>query len=108
MRLKSFFLCIGGASCFLGFCTKTLRRWDKSGIFKRTYQTNGNHRSYSIDSLRAHSNLDIKLKKHKENDPLRGAVYARVSAPKQRGDLERQIVFIKAKCVENEVTPVKV
>jgi predicted site-specific integrase-resolvase len=58
--------------------------------------------------LRTYSNSDGKLEKHKENIQLRGAVYARVSAPKQRGDLERQIASIKSNCCKNGVKPVKV
>ena len=108
MGFKSFFLRIGEVSCFLGVCTKTLRRWDESGYFKPDYRTSGNHRRYSIDSLRTHSNSNGKIEKHKENRQFRGAVYARVSAPKQRGDLERQIASIKAICCKNGVKPVKV
>ncbi len=33
MGFKSFFLRIGEVSCFLGVCTKTLRRWDEIGNF---------------------------------------------------------------------------
>ncbi len=108
MGFKSFFLRIGEVSCFLGVCTKTLRRWDESGYLKPDYRTSGNHRRYSIDSLRTYSNSDGKFEKEKENRPLRGAVYVRVSAPKQRGDLERQIVSIKANCCKNGVKPVKI
>ena len=78
---------IGQTADYLGYSIETLRRWDKSGYFKPDYRTGGNHRRYSIDSLRTHSNLDGKVEKNKENVQLRGAVYARVSAPKQRGDL---------------------
>ena len=92
------------ASTLLGVCTKTLRRWDASGILLPDCRTGGGHRRYSIPKLalflksktlgnekRAHHTLiDYPRSHHFQN----AAIYARVSAMKQKEDLERQIHYL--------------
>jgi len=97
-------LSIMQASTLLGVCTKTLRRWDASGIFLPDCRTGGGHRRYSIPKLELFLNSKIKrhekrahhkfLDSQRSNHFQNAAIYARVSAMKQKEDLERQINYL--------------
>lgn len=67
----------------LSVSEKTLRNWDEAGKI-RVLRTPSNHRRYDIDSV-----LD-------EDDNRRvTALYCRVSSPKQKEDLERQVSYLQ-------------
>jgi predicted site-specific integrase-resolvase len=57
--------------------------WDRTGKLKAKRQTGG-HRYYTDDDLLAALNIERKL------DETVSILYARVSSPKQKGDLDRQ------------------
>ena len=65
---------------------QTLRNWDKEGILKPAYVTEGGTRYYSHEQL--HHFLGIQT-----NAPIHKKIvgYCRVSSSKQKDDLERQI-----------------
>ena len=44
--MESLYLSIGIVASFIGVSTKTLRCWDKKGIFRSIFRTYGNHRRY--------------------------------------------------------------
>lgn len=81
------------AARILGVTTQTLRNWTKQGRLECTYTEGGNAR-YSLSDLGA-SNTDD------EGKP--SYIYARVSSAKQKGDLQRQINFLRAKFPKHEV-----
>lgn len=97
-------LSIMQASTILGVCTKTLRRWNGSGTFLPDCRTVGGHRRYSVPKLE--SFLSSRTKKNEKVAPYKlqehqninkfqnAAIYARVSAMKQKEDLERQITYL--------------
>jgi len=64
---------------------QTLTRYVKNGTIKTTTQPNGYY-NYSDDDVYRILNKDIKRKI---------CIYARVSTPKQKKDLENQIEFLK-------------
>jgi putative resolvase len=68
----------------VGRTPQTLRLWDKKGLLSAK-RTPGNQRYYTDADLRHALNLDIK-----EVDK-QVIVYGRVSSPKQKKDLQRQI-----------------
>jgi len=68
----------------------------------------GTHRRYSIDTLRVYSNTKEFKTHENKTSQLRCAVYARVSAPKQKGDLARQIESVKETVKNSGLIPVKV
>ncbi|MBD3228687.1 MAG: IS607 family transposase [Candidatus Lokiarchaeota archaeon] len=101
------YLRIGAAAAMLGVCTKTLRRWDKSGILKPSFRTPGHHRRYSRNMIIAMISKQNKPSRtHSRNygpsprEGLRAAVYGRVSSSRQKksGELERQITTIESYC----------
>ena len=67
----------------LGVTAQTLRNWDKSGKLKPSHRSVNGYRYYSEDSLNAL--LGVKSQTGKT------VGYCRVSSPKQKDDLERQI-----------------
>ena len=93
---------IGQAAQILGVCEKTLRRWDAAGILIPS-RTPGNHRRYDLTALQT-------FRETRDYSPPRtththkAAIYARVSAAKQKEDLERQIPIF-AKSQSETVTP---
>ena len=102
-------LSIGAFAQLLGVSIKTLRRWDQNGKLKPSFRTSGGHRRYNRKVL---TSFLIKeqpeyYKRLAESAAFkarpRAAVYARVSASKQKnsGDLERQMIDIKKYC-ENQ------
>ena len=74
----------------LGVSTKTIQNWDHAGII-RVVRTPGGRRRIPLSEIeRIHNGLGTPQKR-------KIAIYARVSSneQKQKGDLERQIHFIK-------------
>lgn len=67
----------------IGKTVQTLRNWDKKGILKPAYITEGKHRMYSEEQL-----MSVLQKQVKETRINIG--YARVSAKHQSDDLIRQ------------------
>jgi putative resolvase len=74
---------IGQLAQKLGVCTKTLRRWEKSGHLNSSLRTVGNHRRYD------ESVLDLFFTKF-EQDTRLTVIYSRVSSHDQKEDLKRQ------------------
>lgn len=68
----------------LGVTAQTLRNWDKSGKLKPHHTSPNGYRYYSEDSLNQLLNKPI-------NKTGKVVGYCRVSSPKQKDDLERQI-----------------
>ena len=83
---------IGIASKHMGVCTKTLRRWERKGLLK-PQRTAGGHRRYDRTAL----DRFVLTGKYETSTPETEnvAVYARVSSQRQKGDLERQVEFLK-------------
>lgn len=69
---------------------QTLRNWDKSGILKPAYVTEGGTRYYSHEQLHYFLGIQTNAPVHKK---IVG--YCRVSSSKQKDDLERQIEHVK-------------
>ncbi len=95
-------LAIGAVAAMLGVCTKTLRRWDKTGTMPSAFRTPGNHRRYD-----RHVVLRFVAGKHGESPEhaaslghQRAAIYSRVSSTRQSldGELDRQQATIAAHC----------
>ena len=74
-------LTIGETACLLGVSVPTIRRWCKEGKITEYCRTLGNHRRFSISSVRA-------LLGFTEKRQVVG--YARVSSHDQKHDLVRQ------------------
>jgi len=101
-------LSISQAAIILGVCTKTLRRWDEKRVFPSDCRTIGGHRRYSLERLKNFIYQDKKRKEKRSNTIARMqlhaheqvAIYARVSAAKQKEDLVRQSEFLLKKANE--------
>ena len=74
-------------SKIVGVTPQTLRNWDKVGKLKPHHTTESGYRYYSEEQLNQVLNIKQKHKK------VIG--YCRVSSPKQKDDLERQIENVK-------------
>jgi len=74
-------------SKIVGVTPQTLRNWDKDGKLKPHHTTESGYRYYSEEQLNQVLNIKQKHKK------VIG--YCRVSSPKQKDDLERQIENVK-------------
>ncbi len=70
---------------------QTLTRYVKNGIIKVTLQPN-KYYNYNDEDVYKLLNKDIKRKT---------VIYARVSTPKQKKDIENQIDFLKSWCFSN-------
>lgn len=77
-------LSIGETAKILGVSVPTLRRWDKSGKFKSSHRTLGDHRRFSIRDIENLLGITSKTRK------IVG--YARCSSHDQKADLDRQSV----------------
>jgi putative resolvase len=77
---------IGEFAKQMGKTPQTLRNWDKSNILKPSHLTKGGTRYYSQEQL--HHFLGLKTVTTKSKKIIG---YCRVSSPKQKGDLKRQI-----------------
>lgn len=100
MTFKNF-LPIGSGAAMVGICTKTLRRWDRSGKLKADFRTLGNHRRYKrkkvLSLLKHHGAGSSNGNCSNSLRNPRTATYSRVSASRQKksGDLTRQLEAIK-------------
>lgn len=67
----------------------TLRLWDRQGklVPKRLP---GNHRYYTDEDLISALNIERKVSETEQ------VIYARVSSPKQKGDLSRQVAALES------------
>ena len=87
------FSSISSAANMIGVAISTLRRWDVEGYLKPDFRTKGNHRRYSISSLKQYTNstniVDL------EPCSKQTILYARVSGADQKGDLGRQLECLK-------------
>jgi putative resolvase len=101
-------LSISQAARILGVCTKTMRRWDENGTFTTDCRTMGGHRRYSLERLKNFIDENEKLQKKRDKTIAQTqlhshehvAIYARVSAAKQKDDLVRQAEFLRKKARE--------
>ena len=96
-------LSISQAATILGVCCKTLRRWHARGILCPDCRTPGGHRRYGLQTLETflHAGMSPQVKRQKQhsnaphtNQFRCAAIYARVSALKQKEDLTRQITYL--------------
>lgn len=76
----------------LGVTKETLRTWETEGKIS-AIKTSGGHRRYTMPSFSSEPS----------NIPHKCIAYARVSSAKQKGDLERQIEFLKSKFPSYEI-----
>lgn len=80
----------------LGVSANSLRRWESNGSIQ-AIRSPGGTRLYSVESVeRAFGTLQAKGEKKR-------IAYARVSSPKQKGDLERQIQELRRACPEHTI-----
>ena len=77
----------------LGVTRVSLMNYVKSGKIKGTLMKNGFY-DYDEDSVYEF----LGKKKHKKN-----VIYARVSTPKQKKDLAKQIKYVKNFCSDNDI-----
>ncbi len=92
---------ISEAAYLLGICNKTIRRWDALGKIKCS-RTQGGHRRISVLEIeRMLSGIDDNSKTVESGTT---AIYCRVSSheQKKKGDLERQIQFLKEYCDQKQ------
>ena len=82
------------ASAILGVGVETLRRWDNEGKIK-TIRTAGQTRLYDISSV-------IRSAGDEEQQKTT-VLYCRVSSPKQKEDLKRQVSYMQEKYPNCEV-----
>ena len=94
------YLRIGQAAKLLGVSPTTMRRWEEEGYLMPALRTKGNHRRYTYKQVIQAQGRKSTPKTETETeiaarpDPV--VIYARVSAPKQKEDLQRQIESLKA------------
>ena len=81
------------ASNILGVRVETLRQWDREGKIK-TIRTAVQTRLYDISSVIGSAEAE------RQNTTV---LYCRVSSPKQKEDLNRQISYIKERYPDSEV-----
>jgi predicted site-specific integrase-resolvase len=85
-----------------------MRRWDDSGTLTADCRTIGGHRRYSLERLKDFIDDNEKLQKKRSRSIAQlqlhfhehVAIYARVSAAKQKEDLVRQAEFLRKKAHE--------
>ncbi len=81
---------IGKFAKLIGKTPQTLRDWEKKGNFKPHHVTDGGTRYYSQEQLNNYLGF-----KNIENKNRKTIAYCRVSSPKQKDDLEREIENVK-------------
>ena len=101
--MKSY-LTISEAAEYLSVCTKTLRRWDKTGKLN-CFRTPGGHRRIAI--------VEIERLVQGTSGGLQTqttAIYTRVSShkQKQKGDLERQVQTVEQHCLQQVYQDIQV
>ena len=79
----------------LGVTPTTLREWDRKGILKPDFRTDGGDRRYSVETLQS-----LQVGHIVRRDTLRTIAYARVSSRDQKGDLSRQVAALEAFCAQ--------
>ncbi|HAS8538285.1 TPA: IS607 family transposase [Vibrio vulnificus] len=79
------YLSIGETAELLGVSVPTVRRWQRSGKLKESHRTIGNHRRFSIESIRELLGISNERK---------SIGYARVSSHDQKSDLKTQADFL--------------
>lgn len=102
------FVSTGIAADIIGVCTKTLYNWERNGRFLPAFRTAGGHRRYDVKQLKnmTENGGNIGRTDGKDDEIVpemsrtRAVCYSRVSAPKQRGDIERQETYLKEYCSE--------
>jgi predicted site-specific integrase-resolvase len=104
------YISISLTATILGVCTKTIRRWDLSGVLKPAFRTAGNHRRYDLSNIKAFLNIKTGTPvplSELESGQLqpRAALYTRVSSSvqKNRGDLQRQEDKLIQYCSESGI-----
>ncbi len=75
----------------MGVSTSTLRRWERKGILVPDTRTAGGHRRSETSPSRDHSGQK------------RAVLSARVSSPRQREDLKRQVQLLKGSADTNSI-----
>ena len=89
------FLSVSEAAKVWGVSASTMRRWDNEGVIKADFRTKGDHRRYDFARMIAERDESTKKKvertqfEQSERPVVVG--YARVSAHKQKNDLQTQI-----------------
>ena len=78
----------GEAAKVLAVTPQTLQYWDRKGILK-AHRTQTNRRYYTQEQL------DNWLNKDPDESKQISVAYARVSTPKQKGNLKNQLSFIR-------------
>ena len=91
------------AARICGVCAKTLRRWEIRGIIKPA-RTPGRHRRYSRDALIEFLDTGIYHPKLTKTTGI-AAVYGRVSASKQKKDLQTQVSALCQQAQTDGFTP---
>ena len=81
---------IGEAAKEVGVTVETLRLWEKAGKIK-SERTQGNHRRYELEEILSYSN------RGKPNAKVT-AIYARVSTPSRKNDLNMQVQVLELFC----------
>ena len=81
---------IGKVAKEVGVTVETLRAWEKAGKIK-SERTKGGHRRYEIDEILCYAN------RNKSNEKVT-AIYARVSTPSRKNDLDMQKQVLELFC----------
>jgi len=76
----------------LGVHIETIRRWDRDGKIKAV-RTTGGHRRFELNQVKA------MLDNEKLKDKKITVIYARVSTPNKKDDLNRQIERLESFCM---------
>ena len=88
------FISIGNSATMIGVAISTLRRWDAEGYLIPDYRTKGNHRRYSLSSLKQYTHYE-NINKF-ESQEKQTILYSRVSESDQKADLQRQQDYLKS------------
>jgi len=90
------------ASEMLSVSTKTLRRWDDTGVLL-AIKTNGGHRRYLQDDIDKFMKTYVPKKENENKDVV--ATYSRVNSheQKQKGDLDRQSARLSEYCAKKKL-----
>ena len=91
------------AARICGVCAKTLRRWDIRGVICPS-RTPGGHRRYARDALVEFLETGEYHPKLTETTGI-AAVYGRVSASKQKKDLQTQLLALSRRAQADGFTP---
>ena len=87
------FISIGKVASIMGVACSTLRRWDKREKMLPAFRTPGGHRRYRLAAVLAFCSGTVGVPVEEQDEILRqprAVLYARVSATRQKDDLQRQ------------------